>query len=188
MARVPRPLARRGRNWGWRPPEPPGRTARQRSPSERNFEVFQGFAARKSFASASTGAAFGAEFAPRRGDPSGRRGVRESGEFVTARSCDSGGTRPHRARDDHRFAEPGDLQLDEAGGRIGLAARQHFRDDASNAPHAAPPLRDAPSGALATSSSSGAVRRQTAASRRKDFLRGLRHRSVSGSQDVDDGR
>jgi hypothetical protein len=94
----------------------------------------------------------------------------------------------HGARDDHRFAEPGDLQPDEAGGRINLAARQHFRDDASNALHAEPldardmrhrqprrqplqnpqpPLRRrAPRGA----SSGGGER---AASRRRDFLEGV---------------
>jgi len=46
----------------------------------------------------------------------------------------------HRARRDHRFAEPGDLQLDEAGRRIDLAALQHLRDDTSKALHAEPLL------------------------------------------------
>jgi hypothetical protein len=37
------------------------------------------------------------------------------------------------ARNDHPFAEPGDLQLDEAGRRIDLPLVQHFRDNLSNA-------------------------------------------------------
>jgi hypothetical protein len=37
----------------------------------------------------------------------------------------------HLARDDHRLAEPGDPQLDKAGGQIDLAALQRLFDDLS---------------------------------------------------------
>jgi hypothetical protein len=95
------------------------------------------------------------QFAPRPADASWRRGAPKSGnlgrrEAVIAVEFARQPDQPvhrlkiavhhHRARDDHRFVDPGDLQLDEAGGRIDLAARQHFLDDAPNAPHTEPLL------------------------------------------------